>query len=52
MQPREGMEDGRVWGRERAKTQRGGNGGQKEAGAKRNKAKPWGKESAEEYPSG
>ena len=52
LRPREGMEDGRSGKRGRAKTQRGRHGGQKKAGAKRNKAKAWGKESAEEYLSG
>ena len=47
------MEDGGGVGeRGRAKTQRGRHGEQKKEGAERNKAKLWGKESAEDYPSG
>ena len=49
----EGRDGGRGGGgRGRAKTQRARHGGQKKEGAKRNKPRPWGKESAEEYPSG
>ena len=52
LQQREGMEDGGAGERGRAKTQRGRHGGQTKEWAKRNKAKPRGKESAEEYHSG
>ena len=49
----EGRDGGsRKGGRGSAKTQRGRLRGQNKEGAKRRKAKQWGKESAEEYPSG
>ena len=52
LRQRKGMEDGGGGGRGRAKTQRRRHRGQKKEGAKMSKAKPWCKESAEEYPSG
>ena len=52
LRQREGMGGGGEGGRGSAKTQRGRLRGQNKEGAKRSKAKQWGKVSAEEYPSG
>ena len=52
LRQRGGMEGGAEGGRGSAKTQRGRLSGQNKEGAKRSKVKQWGKESAEEYPSG